>query len=100
MGRGRAPWQDGRRAWTRLNGWHNDDAHAVPGHDDDGDAALKALADVDLVRRLIERAELVAVKTARKHGKTWAEIGTQLGMSRQAAWDRWREFDSGAGEHE
>lgn len=99
MAQGRAPWQDGRRAWMRLNGWHNDDPNAVPGHPDDGDAALKALSDVDLVRGLLERAEIVAVKTARSHGKTWAEIGTQLGMSRQAAWDKWREFDSaGSGE--
>ena len=22
MSRGRAPWQDGRRAWEWLNGWH------------------------------------------------------------------------------
>lgn len=79
----------------RLNGWHNEDADAVPGHPDDGDAALKALGDVGLVRGLLDRAEIVAVKTARQHGKTWAEIGTQLGMTRQAAWDRWHEFDLG-----
>ena len=78
----------------RLNGWHKEDPNAVPGHPDDGDAALKALSDVDLVRGLLDRAELVAVKTARRHGKAWAEIGTQLGMSRQAAWDKWREFDA------
>jgi len=77
----------------RLNGWHNEDPNAVPSHPDDGDAALKALTDVDLVRGLLDRAEIVAVKTARKHGKAWAEIGTQLGMSRQAAWDKWREFE-------
>ena len=96
MGRGRAPWQDGRRAWVRLNGWHNEDPGAAPGHPDDGDAALRALGDVDLVRGVLDRAEIVAVKTARRHSKTWAEIGAQLGMSRQGAWDKWREFD-GAG---
>ena len=93
MSRGRAPWQDGRRAWNRLNGWHNEDPTAVPNHPDDGDAALQALVDVHLVRGLLDRAELVAVKTARKHGKSWSEIGTMLHMTKQAAWDRWRDLD-------
>jgi hypothetical protein len=93
MGRGRAPWQDGRRAWVRLNGWHNQDPKAVPGHPDDGDAALKALSDVHLVRGLLDRAELVAVTTARRHGKSWTEIATMLDMTRQSAWERWRDVD-------
>ena len=93
MGQGRAPWQDGRRAWVRLNGWHNEDPKAVPGHPDDGSAALKALVDVHLVRGLLERAELVAVKTARRHGKSWTEIATMLDMTRQSAWERWRDVD-------
>jgi hypothetical protein len=93
MGRGRAPWQDGRRAWNRLNGWHNEGPSAVPGHADDGDAALKALVDIHLVRGLLERAELVAVKTARRHDKSWLEIGTMLHMTRQAAWDRWHDIE-------
>jgi hypothetical protein len=92
MGRGRAPWQDGRRAWSRLNGWHQD-PKAVPGHPDDGDAALKALSDVHLVRGLLERAELVAVTAARRHGKSWTEIATMLDMTRQSAWERWRDVD-------
>lgn len=62
-------------------------------HPDDRDAALKALSGVDLVRGLLDRAEFVAVKIARRQGKALAEIGTQLGMSRQAAWDKLREFD-------
>ena len=93
MGRGRTPWQDGRRAWNRLNGWHNEGPSAVPGHADDGGAALKALVDIHLVRGLLERAELVAVKTARRHNKSWSEIGTMLHMTRQAAWDRWHDID-------
>jgi hypothetical protein len=92
MGRGRAPWQDGRRAWVRLNGWHQD-PEGVPGHPDDGDAALKALSDVHLVRGLLDRAELVAVTTARRHGKSWTEIATMLDMTRQSAWERWRDVD-------
>jgi hypothetical protein len=94
MTRGRSPWQGGRRAWERLNGWHDD--KAVPGHPDDGDNALDALADVGLVRRLLDQAELVAVRTARRHGKSWAEIATRLGVTRQSAWERWRELDDPA----
>jgi hypothetical protein len=97
MGKGRSPWQDGRRAWQRLNGWHQDGPSATPGHPDDGDVALKALADVGLVRHLLDQAELVAVRTARRHGKSWAEIATKLGVTRQSAWERWRVLDEVAG---
>ncbi len=94
MSRGRAPWQDGRRAWQRLNSWHNEDPQAVPGHPDDGDAALAALVDVHLVRGLLDRAELVAVKTARGHGKSWTDIATMLHLTRQSAWERWHDIDN------
>lgn len=30
-----------------------------------------------------------AVRLARKQGVTWAEIGSALGVSRQAAWERY-----------
>jgi PASTA domain len=93
MSKDRSPWQDGRRAWERLNGWHQDGPSATPGHPDDGDGALKALADVGLVRHLLDQAELVAVRTARRHGKSWAEIATKLGVTRQSAWERWRDLD-------
>jgi hypothetical protein len=93
MARGSSPWQDGRRAWERLNGWHQDRPEASPGHADDGEGALVALADVGLVRRLLDQAELGAVKTARRHGKSWAEIATRLGVTRQSAWERWRDLD-------
>jgi hypothetical protein len=97
MSKGRSPWQDGRRAWERLNGWHQDSPSARPGHPDDGEGALTALADVCRVRHLLDQAELVAVKTARRHGKSWAEIATKLGVTRQSAWERWRELDEAAG---
>ncbi len=96
MSTGRAPWQDGRRAWQRLNGWHNESPHAVPGHPDDGDEALKALIDIHLVRGLLDRAELVAVTTARRHGKSWSDIATMLHMIRQSAWERWHDIDGDA----
>lgn len=94
---GRNPWQDGRRAWARLSGWHQDAPSALggaAGHPDDGDQALDALGDVGLVRRLLDQAELVAVRTARRHGKSWAEIATRLGVTRQSAWERWRDLDT------
>jgi hypothetical protein len=94
MSKGGSPWQDGRRAWERLNGWHQEGPTARPGHPDDGDGALAALADVCRVRHLLDQAELVAVKTARRHNKSWAEIATKLGVTRQSAWERWRELDA------
>jgi hypothetical protein len=92
MSKDRGPWQLGRRAWERLDGWHLERS-ARSGHPDDGDGALAALADVGFVRHLLDQAELVAVRTARRHGKSWAEIATKLGVTRQSAWERWRELD-------
>lgn len=88
---GRSRWQDGRRAWQRLNGWHQRDAAATPGHPDDGPAALKALEDVHLVRSLLNTAEYNAVHTARRHGRSWREIAVALDITRQAAWEKWHE---------
>ena len=62
MSKGSGPWQDGRRAWERLTGWHQDTPTATPGHPDDGDGALTALLDVSLLRHLLDQAELVAVR--------------------------------------
>jgi PASTA domain len=50
-----------------------------------------------LVRRLLDQAELVAVRTSRGHGKAWAEIATRLGITRQSAWERWRDLDDEGG---
>jgi beta-lactam-binding protein with PASTA domain len=33
------------------------------------------------------------VRAARWHGKSWAEIATHLGVTRQSAWERWRDLD-------
>jgi PASTA domain len=89
----RNPWEDGRQAWERLGSWYQGGASAAPGHPDDGDAALSALADVGAVRRLLDQAELAAVRTARRHSRSWAEIATLLGVTRQSAWERWRDLD-------
>jgi hypothetical protein len=96
MSKRRGPWWDARRAWERLNGWHQDGPSAAPGHPDDGPAAVEALADISLLRHLLDQAELVAVRTARRHGKSWAEIAVNLGVTRQSAWERWRDLDDEA----
>lgn len=93
----RRPWRDGRQAWDRLDGWHLDGQPEPTSHPDDADAALRALDDVGLVRHLLDQAELVAVRTARRHGRSWAEIAIKLGVTRQSAWERWRDLDEPAG---
>jgi len=55
---------------------------------------LAAVRDVHLLRGLLDQAELVAVKTARAHGKSWTEVATMLHMSPQSAWERWSELDT------
>jgi PASTA domain len=78
-------WEQAGQAWRRL---------AVggkrPGEDAEG---LASLSDIGVVRRILDRAELTAVRTARLHGKSWTEIATHLGVTRQSAWERWRDLD-------
>lgn len=61
--------------------------HAVPGHPDTGEAALRALEDIHFVRTLLDTAELNAVRTARAHSRSWSEIAVALHLSKQAAWE-------------
>jgi len=96
MSRSSGPWHEARRAWERLGGWHDDRPPAGRTHAGDGDAALTALLDVGLIRHLLDQAELAAVRTARRHGKSWSEIATKLGVTRQSAWERWRDLDDEA----
>ncbi len=81
-------WDEGRQAWNRLCG-HADDP-------EDGDRALIALSDIGTVRRALEHAELQAVRVARRYRKSWSEIAVQLGVTRQSAWERWRDVDEAA----
>lgn len=85
----KGPWHEGRRAWQRLDGWHQAGAERP----DNGDDAIAALGDIGLIRHLLDQAELGAVRTARRHRKSWAEIATMLGVTRQSAWERWRDLD-------
>ncbi|MBE7187113.1 PASTA domain-containing protein [Jatrophihabitans endophyticus] len=77
------------KVWKRLGPW-------MPGGEptDDGAAALRALADVAELRRSLEQAELSAVRVARRHARSWTEIATMLTITRQSAWERWRELDT------
>ena len=84
-------WRDGRRAWERLEEWAARARSA--GTSADGDAALDALDDVGQVRHLLDQAELAAVRLARRDLRSWTEIATRLGVTRQSAWERWRDVD-------
>src|SRR5271156_1966408 len=81
-------WEQARQAWRRLA------AASERQGDDDG---LDALSDIGVVRRILDQAELAAVRAARAHGKSWAEIATHLGVTRQSAWERWRDLDDSPG---
>lgn len=80
-------WELGRQAWRRLA------ANSGRPRDD----GLDALSDIGVVRRMLDQAELAAVRAARVHGKSWAEIATHLGVTRQSAWERWRDLDDSPG---
>lgn len=88
---GRSVWQEGRRAWVRLNGWHQSDPTATAGHRTGKGDAMAALQDLRLVRGLIDQAEVNAVVTARAAGATWAEIAGTLGVEVEEVQARWPE---------
>ncbi len=91
MTKGDGLWGDGRRAWKRLFRWHAGDA-ATRG----AAGALDALTDIGTIRRLLDEAELSAVRAARRRDFSWAEIATRLGVTRQSAWEKWRDLDTEA----
>jgi hypothetical protein len=82
-------WEQARQAWRRLAS-----NSGYPSAEDDG---LAALADLGVVRRMLDQAESEAVRAARLSGKSWAEIATRLGVTRQSAWERWRDLDDSLG---
>ena len=53
--------------------------------DDRGDGSpVHRLAEIAQTKERIAREEAVAVRRARQAGLSWAEIGTLLGVTRQA----------------
>ena len=54
-----------------------------------GDGDVEALALLVGLAEEINAAMAEAVKGLRAHGYSWAEIGARLGISRQAAQQRW-----------
>lgn len=50
---------------------------------------VEALTDLIRLGRDIEDATDIAVAGLRSFGYSWAEIGTRIGVSRQAAQQRW-----------
>jgi DNA invertase Pin-like site-specific DNA recombinase len=51
------------------------------------------LGCIQRIRQKIDQTELSTVKQARQLGMSWTEIATTLGVTRQAAWERWHEID-------
>ncbi|AIV35571.1 hypothetical protein [Streptomyces sp. CCM_MD2014] len=90
----RSDWQDGRRAWQRLNGWHNRNPTHPVQRRDDGESALAALKDIHRVRSLLDLAEQNAIITARREGISWAEISTTLHIPRAELEARWADLDT------
>ncbi len=58
---------------------------------------LYTLQCVREVRGKVDRTELDTVRKAREANVSWTEIATSLGVSRQAAWERWHELDEEVG---
>ena len=55
---------------------------------------LNTLQCVHQIREKLSRNEFNTVRIARGLGLSWTEIATSLGVSRQAAWERWHEIDA------
>lgn len=90
MGDGAERWREAGRSWNRLSGWQKR-------HRSGGGDPLEALSDIGLVRRMLDETELDAVRSARRRRSSWAEIAIRLGVTRQSAWERWREVDEEPG---
>jgi hypothetical protein len=54
---------------------------------------LYTLRCIQEVRQKCDGTELETVRHARQAALSWTEIATALGVSRQAAWERWHEID-------
>jgi hypothetical protein len=86
---GQAPWQNGRRAWERLNGAHRLNPSPAQVTEHMSTWSLESLRDLALVRSLLGMAEVNVVRIARLNGHSWAVIAAHLGVSREEAIARW-----------
>jgi hypothetical protein len=59
-----------------------------------GRVPLRQLRDVQAALRDVRAAEVALVKQAREDGQTWQAIADALGVTRQAAWERFRDAAS------
>jgi hypothetical protein len=53
--------------------------------------ALGALGDVERTMRALELAKIRLIAAAQRHGASWDEIGSAMEVSRQAAWEKYRD---------
>ena len=53
--------------------------------------ALGALSEVEQDMRALEVQKIRLIGAAQKHGASWDEIGTALDVTRQAAWEKYRD---------
>jgi hypothetical protein len=62
------------------------------------DEALELLALTEVVARKASYGRQLTVRSARAAGASWAQIGTALGTSRQAAWETHRRWLAATGD--
>ena len=58
------------------------------------EAPLDGLCESARVALALDKLQRHLVKQARDAGRTWTEIGTSLGVSKQSAWERFSSSDS------
>ena len=52
---------------------------------------MRVIVGIQQSQRTLEKWQRKAVRAAREQGATWDDIGTACGVSRQAAWERFKE---------
>lgn len=52
---------------------------------------IRVIVGIQESHRALEKWQRKAVRAAREQGATWDDIGTACGVSRQAAWERFKE---------
>jgi hypothetical protein len=53
-----------------------------------GRVVLEVVVATDRLLAVLDELRCACVAEARRQGKSWADIGAALGVSRQAAWER------------